>query len=76
MFYKAVKKLWVEFFLPSEFGDILDNLATTSKAMDKWMLHFDSAGQKGPEITLESILIVVEQCFTAERNGSPIGLDQ
>ena len=34
------------------------------------MLQLDSAGQKGPEITLEGILIVVEGCFTAERSGS------
>jgi hypothetical protein len=52
--------------LPSEFGDVLANLATTSRAMDKWMLRLDSAGQKGPEIILEGILIVVEGCFTAE----------
>src|ERR1700685_3651787 len=34
--------------------------------MDKWMLRLDSAGQKGPEITLKGILIVVEGYFTAE----------
>jgi len=27
---------WTE-FLPSDFGDILANLATTNRAMDKWM---------------------------------------
>ena len=48
----------------------LRNLATTRGVMDKWMLRLDSAGQKGPEITLEGILIVVEGYFTAERNGS------
>ena len=42
--------------------------------MDKWMLRLDSAGQKGPEITLEGILIVVEGCLTAERNGSGLTL--
>ena len=73
MFYKVVKTLG-GIFWPSDFGDVLVNLATTSRAMDKWMLRLDSAGQKGPEITLEGILIVVEGCFTAERNGSPIGL--
>jgi hypothetical protein len=57
-------------FLLSDFGDVLSNLATTSGAMDKWMLRLDSAGQKGQEIILEGILIVVEGCFTAERNGS------
>jgi hypothetical protein len=62
--------------LPSDFGDVLANLATTSRAMDKWMLRLDSAGQKGPEIILEGILIVVEGCFTAERKGFPIGLGQ
>jgi len=30
----------------------------------------DLAGQKGPEITLEGVLIVVKACFTAEGNGS------
>jgi hypothetical protein len=54
-------------FLPSDFGDVLATLATTSRAMSKWMLRLDSAGQKGPEITLEGILIVVEGWFTAER---------
>ena len=44
--------------------------ARTSRAMEKWMLVLDSAGQKGPEIPLEGILIVVEGCFTAEINGS------
>jgi hypothetical protein len=34
--------------------------------MGKWILRLDSAGQKGPEITLKGILIVVEGCFTAE----------
>ena len=53
-------------FWPSDFGDILANLATTNKAMDKWRLRLDSAGQKGPEITLKGILIVVEGSFTAE----------
>jgi hypothetical protein len=42
--------------------------------MGKWILRLDSAGQKGPEITLEGILIVVEGCFTAERTcGSGLG---
>jgi hypothetical protein len=63
-------------FLPSDFGDVLATPATTSRAMSKWMLWLDSAGQKGLEITLEGILIVVEGWFTAERNGSPIGLGQ
>jgi hypothetical protein len=34
--------------------------------MGKWMLRLDLAGQKGPEITLEGILIVVEGLFTAD----------
>ena len=63
-------------FLPSDFGDVLATLATTSTAMGKWMLPLDSPGQKSPEITLEGILIVVEGWFMAERNGSPTGLDQ
>jgi len=41
-------------FLLSDFGDVLANLATTNKAMDKWRLRLDSAGQK------------VEGSFTAE----------
>jgi hypothetical protein len=45
-------------------------LATTSRALSKWMLRLDSPGQKGPEITLEAILIVVEGWFT---EISPIG---
>ena len=56
--------------MPSDFGDVLANLATTCRAMDKWMLRLDSAAEKGPEISLEGILIVVEGCFTAERSGS------
>ena len=40
--------------------------------MDKWMLRLDSTGQKGPEIPLEGVLIVVEGCFTAEINGSDL----
>jgi hypothetical protein len=39
--------------------DVLASLATTSRAMDKWMLQLDSAGQKGPETTLEGVLIVL-----------------
>jgi hypothetical protein len=53
-------------FLLSDFGYVLANLATTNKAMDEWRLRLDSAGQKGPEINLKGILIVVEGCFTAE----------
>jgi hypothetical protein len=59
-------------FLPSDFGDVLANLATTSRAMDQIMLQLDSAGQKGPEITFEGILILVEGRFTAERSGSDL----
>jgi hypothetical protein len=62
MLYKEVKKLWAEFFAlrGSDFGHVLATFAITSRAMGKWMLRLDSAGQKGPEITLEGILIVVE----------------
>jgi len=56
-------------FLASDFGDILASLAATSGAMGKWMLRLDLTGQKGPEITLEGILTVVEGSFMAERNG-------
>ena len=62
--------------MPSDFGDVLANLATTSRAPDKWMSRLDSAGQKGPEITLEGVLIVVEGSFTAERNGSGLPKSQ
>ena len=75
MLYKGVKMCGRN-FLPSDFGDVLANLATTNRVMDKWMLWLDSAGQKGPEITLEGILIVVEGCLTAERSGSGSWLDQ
>jgi hypothetical protein len=54
-------------FLPSEIGDVLAGLATTSRAMDKWMLQLDSAGQKGPETALEGVLIVVRSCCTTDR---------
>ena len=62
--------VWAEFFAlrHSDFGDVLATLATTSRAMGKWMLRRNSAGQKGPEISLEGILIAVEGWFTAERN--------
>ena|SRR5271155_2759364 len=66
MLYKVVKELWAEFFA-SDFGDVPANLATTSRTTDKWIVRLDSAGQKGPEMTLEGILIIVEGCFTAER---------
>jgi hypothetical protein len=55
-------------FLPSDFGDVLANLTTTSRAMDKWMLRLDSAGQKDPEITLKGVLIVVESWYTTGKN--------
>jgi len=34
-------------------------ISSTDEAMDKLMAQLDSAGQKGPEITLGGILIVV-----------------
>ena len=54
-------------FLPSDFGNVLANLAKISIAMGKWMLRLDSSGQKDPEIALEGILIAVEGRFTVER---------
>jgi hypothetical protein len=70
LLYKGMKMCGRNLLL-SDFGDVLTTLsATTNKAMDKWMLQLDSAGHKGPEIPLEGVLIVVEECFTAERNGS------
>jgi hypothetical protein len=62
--------------MPSDFGDVLANLATTSRATDKWILRLDLSGQKGPEITLEGVLIFVEGSFTAERNGSGLPKSQ
>ena len=53
--------------MPSDFGDVLATLATTSGAMGKWMLRLDLAGHKGPETILEGILIGVEGCFAVER---------
>jgi hypothetical protein len=47
-------------FSPSEIGDVLANLATTSRAMDKWMSQLDSAGRKCPETPLEGFLTVVK----------------
>jgi len=46
-------------FLLSDFGDVLAILATTSRAMDKWISQLDLAGQKGPYSTLESLLVIV-----------------
>ena len=46
-------------FLLSDFGYVLAILATTSRAMDKWILQLDLAGQKGPYSTLESLLVVI-----------------
>ena len=54
--------------MPSDFGDVLANLATTSRSMDKWMLRLDLAGQKDPEITLKGVLIVVESWYTTGKN--------
>src|SRR5271170_1696483 len=53
-------------FSPSEIADVLASLATPSRAMDKWMLQLDSACQKGPETTLEEVLIVVKSCCTTD----------
>jgi hypothetical protein len=66
MLYKEVKSLWAEFFALRLWTCSGHPLATTSRAMGKWMSRLDSAGQKGPEITLEGILIVVEGWFTAD----------
>jgi hypothetical protein len=52
--------VWAEFFP----GDVLASLATTNRAMDKWMLRLNSAGRKGPELTLKEVLIVVESWYT------------
>jgi len=41
------------------FGDVLANLAITSRATHKWTSQLDSGGQKGPDRTLEEVLIVL-----------------
>jgi hypothetical protein len=46
------KKCRAEFLL-SDFWDVLASLATTGRALGKWILRLDSAGQKGAEIPLE-----------------------
>jgi len=57
-------------FSPSDFGDILANLATTNRAMDKWMSQLNSAGQKGSEITLEGVLIVGRKLLYNREKGT------
>jgi hypothetical protein len=42
----------------------------TKGAMVNWRQRLDLAGQKGTEIAMEEVLIVVEANFMAERNGS------
>jgi len=56
----------------SDFGDVLANLATTSRGMDKWILQLDSGGQKGQEISLKGVLIVVQRCFTTDIAPKPL----
>jgi len=61
----VAEEVRAEFFCPhTKFGDVLATLryycTTTSRVMDKLMLPLDSAGQKGSEITLKGVLIVVE----------------
>jgi len=59
--------------LLSNFGDVpVATTVTSGRSMDKPMSQLDSAGQKGPEITLEGVLIVVKGWFTAGRNRHPI----
>ena len=55
--------------MPSDFGDVLATLATTSRAMGKWRLRLDSAGQKGPEITFVGVLIVVNDALRRGESG-------
>jgi hypothetical protein len=50
--------------------------STTKGAMVKWRQRLDSAGQKGPEIAMEGVLILLEGNFTAERNGSGLTKSQ
>jgi len=57
-------------FSPSDFGDILANLATTNRAMDKWMSVLNSAGQKDPKITLEGVLIVDRKLLYDREKGT------
>src|SRR5271170_1224416 len=57
-------------FSPSDFGDVLACISTTTAAVDKWMSQVDSAGQKGPEITLKRNLMLVRGCFMEGVCGS------
>jgi hypothetical protein len=45
--------------------------ATTNGAMGKWIARLDSAHQIGPEITFQSILILVESGGTGGRINLP-----
>ena len=54
--------MWAE-FLHAEFSFIFVCNSTTKGAMVKWRPRLDSAGQEGPEITLEGVLIVVKGGF-------------
>ena len=58
MLYKVVKKLWAE-FLPAEFGTLW--LVAQEPQV---RLQLDSAPQKGPEIPLDGILMIVGDCCT------------
>jgi hypothetical protein len=62
------------------FGSGVFNLfacnSTTKGVMVKWRQRLDSAGQKGPEIAMEGVLILAEVNFTAERNGSGLTKSQ
>jgi hypothetical protein len=51
----------------TDFGYVLPNLTTTSKAMDNWMFGLDSASQKGGKRTLEGALIAVESFHHGEK---------
>ena len=69
MLYKVVKKLWAE-FLHAELGTFL---LLPQELQDLWTREGHSWIQhikRVQKTTLEGIPIVVEGCFTAERNRS------
>jgi hypothetical protein len=64
--YKGMKMCGRNFLL-SDFGDVLAILATTSRAMDKWISQLDLASQKGLNSTSISLLVIADSCCTTGR---------
>jgi len=61
-------------FLQSQFGGIRANLASCNNQQSYGQINvtvgFSSLGQKGLELTLAGVLIVIEGCFTIAVNGA------